>query len=102
MTVSDNSFLDIFLNQGVIPLLVLATLLGWVTVRAFGKLQSQVPHSYLFEIVLLYLVVISFFSSTLLSPYLLLPFGVAILAVESPLLRTKSRVPGCPDRTLRD
>lgn len=81
---SDNSFLDIFLDHGILPLVILVAIVVFWLVRLFRPgPNGTCANSFAFSAILYYLLVTSFFSSTLLSPYIFLPFGTALFACAS-------------------
>jgi len=85
MTISDNSFLDVFLNQGVFALALLIAVIAAAVGGVIHKAQSPESNSFFGEIVLILILTISFFNSTLLSPLfflmsMLMLFGSRITA----------------------
>jgi len=82
VSASDNSFLDVFLNHGLISLVAFIALIGWAL---FGGARALLhdPEAKIWSTVsILFICTISFFNSTLLSPMFFTL--LAILIYRSP------------------
>ena len=77
-TVSDNSFLDLFLNYGLLTLLVFLILIAWILARSGRNFVHDSREPIWPTVAILFLLTISFFNSTLFSPMFFIILAVLI------------------------